>query len=103
MARRTQPPPLPARANAKLWQIKDAITFALSPPPIQGLGTSNGFTFRLQDRGGLGQAALAAAARPADGRGGSKARSSPACASRACPTPPRSISSSTARRPTRSA
>jgi multidrug efflux pump len=50
-----------ARANAKLWQIRDGITFALSPPPIQGLGTTSGFTFRLQDRGGLGQAALAAA------------------------------------------
>src|SRR5690606_5707939 len=49
------------RANARLWQIRDAMTFALSPPPIQGLGTSSGFTFRLQDRGGLGQSALAAA------------------------------------------
>ncbi|MDH6232285.1 multidrug efflux pump [Mesorhizobium soli] len=49
------------RANRKLFQMKDAISFALSPPPIQGLGTSNGFTFRLQDRSGKGQAALAAA------------------------------------------
>jgi multidrug efflux pump len=44
-----------------MFQIKDAMTFALSPPPIQGLGNSNGFTFRLQDRAGLGQTALAAA------------------------------------------
>ena len=50
-----------ARGNAKLWQIRDAMTFALSPPPIQGLGTTSGFSFRLQDRGGLGQTALAAA------------------------------------------
>ena len=50
-----------ARANGKLMQLKDAIAFSLSPPPIQGLGTSSGFTFRLQDRGGVGQAALAAA------------------------------------------
>ena len=50
-----------ARANGKLWQIRDGMTFALSPPPIQGLGTTSGFTFRLQDRGGLGQSALAAA------------------------------------------
>jgi len=49
------------RVNAKMFQIKDAMTFALSPPPIQGLGNSNGFTFRLQDRAGLGQTALAAA------------------------------------------
>jgi multidrug efflux pump len=50
-----------ARANAKLSQIRDAVTFALSPPPVRGLGNSNGFTFRLQDRGGQGQVALAAA------------------------------------------
>lgn len=49
------------RANGALFQMKDAISFALSPPPIQGLGTSNGFTFRLQDRSGRGQVALAAA------------------------------------------
>ncbi len=50
-----------ARANASLSGLRDAITFALSPPPIQGLGTSNGFSFRLQDRAGRGQQALAAA------------------------------------------
>ncbi len=49
------------RVNGALFMLKDAISFALSPPPIQGLGTSSGFTFRLQDRGGLGQAALSAA------------------------------------------
>ena len=50
------------RANGQIFgTIKDAIAFSLSPPPIQGLGNSNGFTFRLQDRGGLGQAALVAA------------------------------------------
>src|SRR5512138_2232375 len=49
-----------ARVNGGLMQIKDGLTFALSPPPIQGLGTTSGFTFRLQDRGGLGQQALAA-------------------------------------------
>src|SRR5690606_27936796 len=48
------------RVNGSLMQIKDGLTFALSPPPIQGLGTTSGFTFRLQDRGGLGQEALAA-------------------------------------------
>lgn len=49
------------RANRALFQMKDAVSFALSPPPIQGLGTSNGFSFRLQDRSGRGQVALAAA------------------------------------------
>jgi multidrug efflux pump len=50
-----------ARVNSKMFGIKDAMAFALSPPPIQGLGNSSGFTFRLQDRSGLGQTALAAA------------------------------------------
>jgi multidrug efflux pump len=50
-----------ARANGALFQLKDALTFALSPPPIQGLGTTSGFSFRLQDRSGQGHVALAAA------------------------------------------
>lgn len=49
------------RANGQLFAIKDAMAFSLSPPPIQGLGNSTGFTFRLQDRGGVGQTALSAA------------------------------------------
>ncbi len=50
------------RANMKLFGLKDATTFALSPPPIEGFGTSGGFSFRLQDRNGIAQAALSAAA-----------------------------------------
>jgi multidrug efflux pump len=50
------------RANMQLFGLKDAQTFALSPPPIEGFGTSGGFSFRLQDRNGIGQAALSAAA-----------------------------------------
>ncbi|QRG08676.1 multidrug efflux RND transporter permease subunit [Xanthobacter dioxanivorans] len=46
------------RATMALSSVRDAIVFALSPPPIQGLGNSNGFSFRLQDRGGLGPEAL---------------------------------------------
>jgi multidrug efflux pump len=49
------------RASMAMFGLKDAISFALSPPAIQGLGTTNGFSFRLQDRAGLGQEALAAA------------------------------------------
>ncbi|MFA5538561.1 MAG: efflux RND transporter permease subunit [Gemmobacter sp.] len=50
------------RLNGQFFfNIKDARLFALSPPPIMGLGTSSGFEFRLQDRAGLGHAALAAA------------------------------------------
>jgi multidrug efflux pump len=52
---------LAQRINGQIFGLRDAIAFSLSPPPIQGLGNSSGFTFRLQDRGGNGQAALAAA------------------------------------------
>lgn len=52
---------LAGRLNGKFFQIKDAQMFALSPPPISGLGTASGFEFRLQDRAGRGQAALSAA------------------------------------------
>ena len=50
------------RMNMKLFGLKDARSFALSPPPIQGFGSTNGFSFRLQDRAGNGQEALTAAA-----------------------------------------
>ncbi len=50
-----------ARANAALSGIRDAFILALSPPPIRELGNATGFTFRLQDRGGNGHAALLAA------------------------------------------
>jgi multidrug efflux pump len=46
------------RANVVLSQIKDAVSFSVLPPPVDGLGTSSGFEFRLQDRGGLGHVAL---------------------------------------------
>ncbi|CEJ15262.1 Toluene efflux pump membrane transporter TtgB [bacterium YEK0313] len=49
------------RGSIALSQVRDAIVFGLSPPPIQGLGTSNGFAFRLQARAGQTQAQLAAA------------------------------------------
>ncbi|WP_312361240.1 efflux RND transporter permease subunit [Agrobacterium sp.] len=49
------------RINGKLWGLPGSMSFTLSPPPIQGLGNSSGFTFRLQDRGGAGQTALSAA------------------------------------------
>jgi multidrug efflux pump len=46
------------RANIAVSQIRDAVAFAVLPPPVDGLGTSSGFEFRLQDRGGLGHATL---------------------------------------------
>ncbi len=50
------------RVNGQLFALKDATTFALSPPPIEGFGATGGFSFRLQDRGGKGQVALSEAA-----------------------------------------
>ena len=49
------------RAMGALMGYRDAFIFALSPPPIPELGTATGFTFRLQDRGSKGHAALVAA------------------------------------------
>ena len=46
------------RAFGALSGIRDAFIFALSPPPIPELGSSSGFSFRLQDRAGLGREAL---------------------------------------------
>ena len=47
--------------GAFMGTIRDAIVFPLSPPPIPALGSSAGFSLRLQDRGGLGLPALGAA------------------------------------------
>ncbi|HEX3135945.1 MAG TPA: efflux RND transporter permease subunit [Planctomycetota bacterium] len=47
-----------AQANDVFSHIRDASVFTVNPPPIRELGNATGFTFRLQDRGGLGRAAL---------------------------------------------
>ncbi|OON61084.1 multidrug efflux RND transporter permease subunit [Massilia sp. KIM] len=52
---------LAGRIMGGLSGVRDAFIFALSPPPIPELGRGTGFTFRLQDRGGNGRAALLAA------------------------------------------
>ncbi len=52
---------LAGRAFGALMGIRDAFIFPLSPPPIPELGSSSGFSFRLQDRAGLGHEALLAA------------------------------------------
>src|SRR3546814_18861189 len=41
------------RVNGRLMQLKDGLTFALSHPPLQGLGTTSGFTSPPQEPGGL--------------------------------------------------
>jgi multidrug efflux pump len=47
-----------ARTAAHFAAYKDAIIFPINPPPIRGLGTSSGFDFELEDRGGVGYDAL---------------------------------------------
>ncbi|OBZ95069.1 multidrug transporter [Pararhizobium polonicum] len=49
------------RASAYFRQIRDAEIFALSPPAIQGLGQSSGFSMYLEDSGNKGRTALIAA------------------------------------------
>jgi len=49
------------KAMGAFMGIKEAFVFSLSPPSIPELGTASGFTFKLQDRGGNGRAALLAA------------------------------------------
>jgi multidrug efflux pump len=49
------------RALGALSGIRDAFILPLSPPPIPELGSSSGFSFRLQDRAGLGRDALLSA------------------------------------------
>jgi len=46
------------RATMQLQRIKQAMIFAVNPPPIPELGAIGGFDFRLQDRAGLGREAL---------------------------------------------
>jgi len=45
-------------ANKSLSSIRDARIAAQQPPPVDNLGNSSGFSFRLQDRGQKGNAAL---------------------------------------------
>jgi multidrug efflux pump len=49
------------RAFMALSGIRDAFVLTLNPPPIPELANATGFSFRLQDRAGLGHEALLAA------------------------------------------
>jgi multidrug efflux pump len=46
------------RAMGTFMQIKEAMVFAVNPPPIPELGAVGGFDFRLQDRANQGREAL---------------------------------------------
>ncbi|MBL0141607.1 MAG: efflux RND transporter permease subunit [Betaproteobacteria bacterium] len=46
------------KANMTFFRIKQAIIFAINPPPVPELAAVGGFDFRLQDRGGQGRERL---------------------------------------------
>ncbi|MDI9676351.1 efflux RND transporter permease subunit [Burkholderia cenocepacia] len=50
-----------AEMRKRLATITEASTVVAMPPPVQGLGSTGGFAMRLEDRNGLGTAALAKA------------------------------------------
>lgn len=52
---------LVGRAMGAFSQIKDAMVFALAPPPVTELGTTGGFNLYLKDNAGAGHEALLAA------------------------------------------
>ncbi len=43
-----------ARLSQRFGSYQDATITPINPPPIRGLGTSSGFDFQLEDRGGVG-------------------------------------------------
>ena len=47
-----------ARAMKEFMSYKEAMVYVFSPPPIVELGSSKGFDFQLQDRGGAGHEKL---------------------------------------------
>ncbi len=51
-----------AELRQKLSVIQDGRVLVIMPPPVQGLGSSGGFKMMLEDRDGLGSAALGKAA-----------------------------------------
>lgn len=50
-----------AATQRLLFGLPDSMVFAVVPPAISSLGNASGFDLRLQDRGGIGHAALTAA------------------------------------------
>ncbi|MCB1548960.1 MAG: efflux RND transporter permease subunit, partial [Hyphomicrobiaceae bacterium] len=53
---------LAAELRKRLGVIQEARIIVIIPPPVRGVGSSGGFSMRLQDRAGLGTDRLAAAA-----------------------------------------
>ena len=63
-----------SNANKAFFRIKQAMAFAINPPPIPELAAVGGFDFRLQDRGGLGREKLVEARNIALGLAGQDPR-----------------------------
>jgi multidrug efflux pump len=61
VARGRGAPEIAAELSGKFAGIKDALAFAIMPPPILGIGTGAGFSLYVQDRAGRGDGELAAA------------------------------------------
>ena len=57
----TQVGAIVGRAFGAFSQIRDAMVFAMAPPPLMELGNAAGFDLMLEDRAGLGHDALIAA------------------------------------------
>ncbi|MDD2685694.1 MAG: efflux RND transporter permease subunit [Gallionella sp.] len=51
-------PAMARKANMAMMRVKQAMIFAINPPPIPELSAVGGFDFRLQDRGGQGREKL---------------------------------------------
>jgi len=51
-----------AELNRRLSKIQDAFIVTVLPPPVRGIGTAGGFRMMIEDRAGLGPAALQEAA-----------------------------------------
>jgi multidrug efflux pump len=47
-----------AEINKRMGSIEDAFVLVLSPPPVNGLGTTGGFKMMIEDRGNVGYDAL---------------------------------------------
>ncbi|MGI4975934.1 MAG: efflux RND transporter permease subunit [Janthinobacterium lividum] len=55
-------PEILADLRQRMAAVQDAFVFVLAPPPVSGIGNSGGFKMMVQDQGGAGAKALAAAA-----------------------------------------
>ncbi|PWR21033.1 efflux RND transporter permease subunit [Zavarzinia compransoris] len=51
-----------ASLRQRLFALQEGFALVIPPPPVQGIGNAGGFSMQVQDRGGLGLAALKAAA-----------------------------------------